>query len=122
MGYFKDISDMLAGKYPDKKVYVISDEHFDHKNIIYMTRNSFSSLEEMNEHIINSHNNIVDPDDIVIILGDFSFRTGTERLSDLVSRLNGHKYLIMGNYGYRVGKRYYLDLGFIDIYKKIWVW
>lgn len=116
MGYFKDISEMLARKYPDKKVYVISDEHFDHKNIIYMTRNTFSSLEEMNEHIINSHNNIVDPDDIVIILGDFSFRTGTERLCDLVSKLNGHKYLIMGNHDKTERPDVYLKAGFEDVF------
>ena len=34
MTYFKDISNILAEKYPNRNVYVISDQHFDHKNII----------------------------------------------------------------------------------------
>ena len=87
MGFFKDISESLAKKYPDRKVYVISDQHFDHKNIISMTINNLfnsndidNSINKMNEYIINKHNEVVGKDDIVIILGDFSFKTGQERL------------------------------------------
>ena len=73
MGYFKDISDSLARKYPDKKVYVISDHHFDHKNIITHTRNNIfdsnnldDSVNKMNDYIITNHNEAVGDDDIVI--------------------------------------------------------
>ena len=123
MGYFKDISEMLAKKYPDRKVFVISDEHFDHKNIINITRNDLfgsndvdASLEKMNEHIINTHNSIVGPDDIVLILGDFSFKTGIERLTEIVSKLNGHKFLITGNHDKEEKPDIYFRAGFEDVF------
>lgn len=123
MGYFKDISEMLAKKYPDRKVYVISDQHFDHKNIISMTRNDLfdpndidNSLDKMNEHIINEHNKIVGKDDIVIMLGDFSFKTGQERLAELTSKLNGHKFLILGNHDKKERPDLYLKAGFEDVF------
>ena len=123
MGYFKDISEMLAKKYPDRKVFVISDEHFDHKNIINITRNDLfgsndidASLEKMNEHIINAHNSIVGPDDIVLILGDFSFKTGIERLTEIVSKLNGHKFLITGNHDKEEKPDIYFRAGFEDVF------
>ena len=104
MEFFKDISDLLAKKYPDRKVYVISDHHFDHKNIIFHTRSNFisndldTSVTDMNNHIITNHNSVVSDDDIVLILGDYSFKTGIERLTELTSKLNGHKFLVLGNH------------------------
>ena len=121
MGYFKDISEMLAKKYPDRKVFVISDEHFDHKNIIGITRSELfgddeDSVNKMNEYIISKHNSVVGPDDIVIMLGDFSFKTGIERLSELTSKLNGHKFLIVGNHDKVEKPDVYLRAGFEDIF------
>ena len=121
MGYFKDISDVLAKKYPDRKVFVISDEHFDHKNIIGITRSDLfgtgeDAVDKMNEYIITKHNSVVGPDDIVIMLGDFSFKTGIERLTELTSKLNGHKYLIMGNHDKDERPDLYLRAGFEDVF------
>lgn len=121
MGYFKDVSEMLAKKYPDRKVFVISDEHFDHKNIIGITRSDLfgtgeDAVDKMNEYIITKHNSVVDPDDIVIILGDFSFKTGIERLTELTSKLNGHKFLVMGNHDKEEKPDIYLKAGFEDVF------
>ena len=123
MGDFKDISEMLAKKYPDRKVFVISDEHFEHKNIINLTRhdlfgsdNTDISLEKMNEYIINAHNSVINDDDIVLILGDFSFKTGIERLTEIVSKLNGHKFLITGNHDKGEKPDIYLRAGFEDVF------
>ena len=121
MSFFKDISGALARKYPDRKVFVISDHHFDHKNIINHTRTDlFGSkedpLKEMNNYIISNHNDVVGKDDIVIILGDFSFRTGIERLKELVSKLNGHKFLVMGNHDTIEKPDLYLRAGFEDVF------
>ena len=119
--FFKDISNTLARKYPDRKVFVISDQHFDHKNIINHTRADLfgskeDSLNEMNKHIISKHNEVVGEDDIVIILGDFSFKTGIERLKELTTRLNGHKFLVMGNHDTIDKPDLYLRAGFEDIF------
>ena len=121
MSFFKDISNTLARKYPDRKVFVISDQHFDHKNIINHTRADLfgskeDSLNEMNKHIISKHNEVVGEDDIVIILGDFSFKTGIERLKELTTRLNGHKFLVMGNHDTIDKPDLYLRAGFEDIF------
>ncbi len=118
MEFFKDISDSLALKYPDRKVFVISDQHFDHKNILNYTRKDLfdSDIDIMNNEIISNHNKVVDKDDIVIMLGDFSFRMGNERLKELVSKLNGHKILVMGNHDINDRPDIYLKAGFEEVY------
>lgn len=122
MEFFKDISDSLAKKYPDRKVYVISDHHFDHKNIINHTRSMFlsrdidSSVTDMNNYIITNHNSVVSNDDIVLILGDYSFKTGIERLTEITSKLNGHKFLILGNHDNLERPDTYLKAGFEDVF------
>ena len=123
MEYFKNISASLSKKYPDKKVYVISDEHFDHKNIVTHTRKDLfgsddidNSVNKMNDYIISNHNSVVNDDDIVLILGDFSFKTGIDRLTELISELNGHKFLVMGNHDNIEKPDFYLKAGFEDIF------
>lgn len=123
MSYFKDISNMLSNKYPNRNVYVISDHHFDHKNIINLTRgdlfdsnNIDESIQSMNEHIIEEHNKVVGPDDIVLMLGDFSFKRSNEQLSSFISRLNGHKFLVLGNHDNTDRIDIYLRSGFEDVF------
>ena len=123
MGFFKDISQLLARKYPGKRVFIISDEHFDHKNIISHTRSDLfdksdidTSVDKMNDYIISNHNEVINDDDIVIILGDFSFKTGIDRLTELVSKLNGHKFLVMGNHDKTLKPDLYLKAGFEDVF------
>lgn len=96
MQYCKDIYNYLCDKHPNKNIYVISDQHFYHANIINYTRNNFSSVEDMNNYIINKHNSIINNDDIVIFLGDYSFKKNV--IGELNSKLNGYKYLILGNH------------------------
>ena len=123
MEFFKDISASLSKKYPDKRVYVISDEHFDHNNIVTHTRKDLfgsddidNSVSKMNEYIISNHNSVVNDDDIVLILGDFSFKTGIDRLTELISKLNGHKFLVMGNHDNIEKPDFYLKAGFEDVF------
>jgi len=49
-------------------------------------------------------------------LGDFGFGI-FESLQEIFNKLNGKKHLVMGNHNFKVGKRYYLDLGFIEVFK-----
>ncbi len=96
ISFYKDIYELLSKKYPNKKIYVISDQHFYHSKIIEYDRPQFSDVDQMNEYIINAHNSVVSPNDIVIFLGDFSFKKGA--IPELMARLNGHKFLLMGNH------------------------
>ena len=79
------------------RIFVCADLHFGHKNIIAYENRPFASVEEMNERLIENWNAVVDPDDIVYVLGDVGF-CGNTKLSEWISRLNGHKHLIRGNH------------------------
>lgn len=79
-------------------IWLISDTHFNHKNILPFGRESlFSSLEEMNETMIDNWNRVVKPQDTVYHLGDFAFGPKTEH-KGFWDRLEGKKHLIVGNH------------------------
>lgn len=84
-------------KEESEHVFFTSDTHFYHKNIIRYCDRPFNSIEEMNEELINNWNNVVGPEDYVFHLGDFCF-AGSDKWKDIISKLNGHIYLIKGNH------------------------
>ena len=77
-------------------IYVTSDTHFNHKNIIEYCNRPYSSVEEMNKAIIDNWNSVVKDEDTVYVLGDFCLG-GKEAIKELCSQLKGHKILIKGN-------------------------
>lgn len=105
---------MLCRKYPNRNIYIIGDHHFFHNNIIHYTREDFSSVLDMNEYIINVHNGTVGKEDIVIFLGDFCFRK--DFIKDILTKMNGHKYLILGNHDHEDLIKSYPTLGFEGVY------
>ena len=80
-----------------------SDHHFFHKNIILFCNRGFSSVEEMNEILIQNWNNTVKPNDEVYYLGDFAF-CQPDNACKILKSLNGKKYLIEGNHDRRLLK------------------
>lgn len=76
--------------------FVTSDLHLFHKNIIAYCQRPFADVEEMNEVIIKNWNEVVKKDDMVYVLGDFSF-CSREMVKEFVSKLNGRKILVAGN-------------------------
>lgn len=93
----------------NRKIYVISDTHFNHVNILsFLDANGnkfrgdlFKDVTEMNEIIVRNWNELVHPEDIVYHLGDVYFGKA-EAADKLLSRLMGRKRLILGNHD--VGK------------------
>lgn len=79
------------------KTWFCADHHFGHQRIIELAGRPFTSVEEMNEEMIERHNRVVAVDDTVWILGDVALGPIKESLP-LVGKLNGHKYLIAGNH------------------------
>lgn len=78
-------------------IFVSSDTHFCHnRQFIYKSR-GFSSVEEMNEAIIQNWNAIVRPIDEVYLLGDVMLNDDIEGMKCL-RRLNGIIHLIVGNH------------------------
>lgn len=97
------------------RVWVTSDTHFFHKNIIKYTNRPFHSVEEMNMTMIENWNKTVKVDDIIFHLGDFAL--GDENtIRDLLTSLNGRKILIQGNHDIKKPV-FYRNLGFSEVYK-----
>lgn len=80
-------------------MFFVSDNHFFHKNIQKFCPNTRRGADvlEMNELMIQAHNDRVGRGDIVFFLGDFSFGQAKET-KEVISRLNGQKHLIYGNH------------------------
>ncbi len=79
-----------------QSVFFTSDTHFNHVGAIRF-RPQFTDYLEMNEYMIERWNSKVKPGDRVYHLGDFALGK-VEEGSALVKRLNGEKYLIIGNH------------------------
>lgn len=80
-------------------IYFSSDQHFFHKNAATnpdFGRN-FSSVEEMNETLIDNWNSVVNKEDTVYVVGDFSFGNTTQT-TQVFNRLKGNKILVKGNH------------------------
>lgn len=84
-------------------IWVISDTHFNHANIMNFTDFSgnkvrdFASVEEMNETMIERWNEVVKPSDKIYHLGDVFFGPKSWIEANW-HRLNGKKRLIVGNH------------------------
>lgn len=90
-----------------RNIFVISDTHFFHNNILKfiksdgtLVRGGFSCIEEMNEKIIDNWNNTVSDEDEIYHLGDFTFGS-KNRIKEIAPRLKGRKRLILGNHDYQ---------------------
>ena len=96
-------------------IYLISDTHFAHKNIMKYENRPFKDLIDMREKLILNWNMLVKPEDTVIHLGDFGM-CNKDAASEILSRLNGHKILIKGNHDSH-GDQWFLDAGFEEVHK-----
>lgn len=74
-----------------------SDLHLGHARIIELCNRPFSSVDEMNERIIENWNDNVQEDDTVYVLGDVALGTLGDSLP-LCEQLAGRKYLVPGNH------------------------
>lgn len=84
-------------------IFVISDTHFSHTNFLKFTDTGgnlvrpFSSIQEMDEMMIDRWNSVVKQGDKVYHLGDVFFGD-KDRFKRLWPRLKGSKRLIVGNH------------------------
>jgi calcineurin-like phosphoesterase family protein len=77
--------------------WLTADTHFSHFNIIKYCTRPFLSAGEMDAVLIQNWNELVQPTDTVYHLGDFAFAS-PDRAKHILSCLNGHKILILGNH------------------------
>lgn len=99
-------------------VWVTSDTHFNHSNILSFCDGrgcDFKSVKEMNECLIDNWNSVVKQGDKVYHLGDVFFGP-KEDFKTLWPKLNGSKRLIVGNHD---------DVKFLSsggFFKKVSMW
>lgn len=83
-------------------VFFTSDTHFNHKNILEYEPVSrpFSTVEQMNQEIIDRWNSVVGDDDVVIHLGDFFMGPlDAEEMDNIMHQLKGRSIiLVKGNH------------------------
>ena len=112
-----------------KNIWVISDTHFNHANILKFedrvgkaVRGQFSSVEDMNEHMIQRWNEVVKPGDKVYHLGDVVFGDNKVEWMDInMPRLMGSKRLVFGNHdepSHFVGKGHFQKTSLWRIFKE----
>lgn len=104
-----------------RDIWVISDTHLNHSNILSFTDENrnyirpFSSVQEMNERILDRWNSVVKKGDIVYHLGDVTFGS-KEDFKALWPKFNGSKRLVVGNHD---------DVKFLSsggFFKKVTMW
>lgn len=81
----------------DSRVWLTSDTHFGHVNIIKYCNRPWADADEMNEGLVRLWNDEVPEDAEVLHIGDVAMGKIALTLP-LVSRLNGVKHLITGNH------------------------
>ena len=79
-------------------VYFTADMHLGHRGIITMQDRPFSDVDEMNKALIRNYNAVVNRNDTVYILGDICHHMEVNAVNEIISKLNGKKYLIAGNH------------------------
>jgi calcineurin-like phosphoesterase family protein len=82
-------------------IFITSDEHYGHENIIQFCNRPFSSTEEMRETLIERHNKKVPNKQsyVTIHAGDIFWQTMTEgEALAILTRLNGRHAFLYGNH------------------------
>ncbi|CAO4148321.1 Calcineurin-like phosphoesterase domain-containing protein [Methylorubrum aminovorans] len=80
-----------------------ADTHFGHAGIIAACKRPFSSVQEMDECLIEAWNATVRPGDHVIHVGDFAMGD-LAHAEEVFRRLHGRKVLVVGNHDRKARK------------------
>lgn len=81
-------------------IYVTADHHFGHEKIIEYEDRPYKSVNEMNVDMIDKWNRVIEPNDYVIHLGDFSLLS-PEITIEICQALQGRIILFKGNHDRR---------------------
>lgn len=80
-------------------IYVASDLHLEHGNIIEYCDRPFETADEMNETLVENWNSVVSPEDTVLYLGDLvPFERRDHVVLDWLEKLHGEIIFIRGNH------------------------
>jgi calcineurin-like phosphoesterase family protein len=90
----------------NNNIWLTADTHFSHFNILAYCQRPYCSTHEMNVDITNKWNDLIQKEDIVYHLGDFSFGNPEKHLS----KLNGKITLIYGNHDRKKYNKYFCEV------------
>lgn len=96
--------------------FFIADTHFGGENIRRYENRPFETAEKMDEKLIENWNRVVEVEDTVYVLGDFSDYVDAEKDREILERLNGTKILVMGNHDSHRTPQEWRELGFAECY------
>jgi len=77
-----------------------ADTHFGHTNVIKFCNRPFSSVEDMDDALINNWNSVVKSEDVVYHLGDFTLKNLKE-FKSYCRRLSGNILIVPGGHDHR---------------------
>lgn len=101
-------------------IWLISDTHFGHANMLKFKRadgsplRRFASVDQMDECLCDMWQTVVKPQDKIYHLGDVCMGKRSQAIWR-VKGLNGHKRLVLGNHD-DLPTKHYLDAGFDKLY------
>jgi calcineurin-like phosphoesterase family protein len=79
-----------------------SDFHLSHNNILKYCNRPFSSIEEMDETILNNLSSVLKTGSLLYFLGDLSFnKNSINRFFDLTDSMKVQVHFVFGNHDYR---------------------
>lgn len=105
-------------------VFVTSDIHLNHRNILKYCPHrggpevTDELVSKMNETIISNWNSLITSDDEVYVIGDVAMGQ-IIHAPKLIRRLNGKKYLILGNHDKKLAKDINADPSLSDLF--VWI-
>jgi calcineurin-like phosphoesterase family protein len=95
---YKENLDLLKKEINMRKSWISSDYHFGEDRFDLMGR-PFKTVEDHNNAIIDRHNELVAPEDIVFVNGDVIYqKANIDEMLPLIGKMNGRKVLIRGNH------------------------
>lgn len=101
MGWLFHHQPKMTHKYTSKEsenIWVLSDCHFDHKNIIRYCHRPFITVEQMNDTLKMNWNNTVKDGDIVYYLGDLAYGRNARPNEWWLKQLKGNICFIRGSH------------------------
>lgn len=100
MDFIKVLKGFFRKIFPKKKnIFVISDLHLGHQNVIRYCKRPFENSESMDCELARRWNNAVKNDDTVYFLGDFVFHGSPKYWK---TNLKGRKTFIRGNHDHKL--------------------
>lgn len=83
----------------NSQVWVWSDLHFNHNNIINFSDRPYPDISTMNTHLVENYNDYVQENDVGIWVGDVAFASD-KIANEILAKCRGYKILVIGNHDF----------------------